>query len=47
MRWAYRILSVLGDAKAASRGPAPYARRQARKQVSKHTARWARKVFKV
>lgn len=46
MRWAYKILSVLGDVKAASRGPAPFVRRQARKQTHKYTAKVVRKVFK-
>lgn len=46
MRWAYKMLSILGDAKAARRGAGPFVRRQGRKQAHKYTARLIRKVLK-
>lgn len=46
MRAVYRLLSKLGDLKAASRGPVPLARRQIRKNAHRATARALRKVIR-
>jgi hypothetical protein len=46
MRAVYRILSVLGDLKAAGRGPGALARRQGRKQAHKQLARFLRRVLR-
>lgn len=46
MRELYRLLSVLGSIKAASRGPAPLARRVVRQQANRHGNRILRKIFK-
>lgn len=43
---AYKILSILGNAKAASRGPAPLARRVVRQQANKTFNRLLRKMIK-
>lgn len=46
MRTLYKLLSVLGTVKTASRGPAPLARRVARQQANKQFNRLLRQVFK-
>lgn len=46
MRAIYRVLSILGDAKAATRGPAPLARRLARKEANRLFNRWLRRTLK-
>lgn len=46
MRVFYKVLSLLGDVKAASRGPAPLARRVARKEANRVFNRWLRKTLK-
>jgi len=45
-RSAYRLLSVLGDLKAARRGPDALGRRIVRRQAHKTLASWLRKVLK-
>jgi hypothetical protein len=46
VRSLYRLLSALGTAKAATRGPAPLARRVARQQANKTFNRILRKAMK-
>ena len=46
MRTLYRLLSVAGDVKAATRGPAPYVRRRTRAAAHRTLARAMRKVLK-
>jgi len=46
MRGLYKLLSVLGDVKAASRGPAPFVRRAVRKKANKEFNRWLRKAVR-
>lgn len=46
MRTFYRLLSILGDLKAASRGPDAYLRRLLRKQANRHFNRTLRKVLR-
>lgn len=46
MRWLYKMLSVAGDAKALSKSPATYAKRQVRKQAHKSLAKALRKFIK-
>jgi hypothetical protein len=46
MRSAYRLLSLLGTAKAASRGPGPLLRRLVRQQVNRRGNRALRKVVR-
>jgi hypothetical protein len=43
---AYKLLSILGDIKAARRSPAALARRQVRKEGHKRFGRLLRKVLK-
>lgn len=44
MSLLYKILSLLGDAKALSRGPGPFARRYARRAGHRTLARTFRKA---
>lgn len=46
MRTVYRLLSILGDLKALSRGPAPYGRRLVRKAGHRHLGRVLRSVVR-
>lgn len=46
MRALYRLLSIVGDAKALSRGPAPYFRRKARAASHRALSRALRKVLR-
>ncbi len=46
MRGFYRLLSRLGDVKAALRGPGPLARRHIRKAAHRETGRVLRKVVR-
>lgn len=46
LRTLYRILSIAGDVKAAGRGPAPYARRVARRHANRSFNRALRKLLK-
>jgi hypothetical protein len=46
VRDLYRILSLLGDVKAARRGPGAYGRRYIRKQANRHGNRWLRRLLK-
>jgi hypothetical protein len=46
MRSIYRLLSLLGTAKAATRGPAPLARRVGRQQANRHFNHLLRKLLK-
>lgn len=46
MRGLYRLLSVAGDVKSATRGPGPFARRYVRKQANRSFNRALRKVVK-
>lgn len=46
MRALYRLLSLLGDAKAASRGPGAYGRRLVRKAGHRGLGRAMRKVLR-
>lgn len=46
MRGLYKALSLLGDVKAVSRGPAPFVRRVVRKKANKAFNRALRKVVK-
>lgn len=43
---AYKLLSILGDLKAARRGPGALARRQARKEAHKGLARVLRRFLR-
>jgi len=45
-RSAYRLLSVLGDLKAARRGPDAIGRRMVRRHAHKTLASWLRKMLK-
>jgi hypothetical protein len=45
-RSVYRVLSILGDVKAARRGPDALGRRMVRRQAHKTLASWLRKVLK-
>lgn len=46
IRSLYRLLSILGDLKAISRGPAPYGRRVIRKAGHRHFGRAMRSVIR-
>lgn len=46
MRGFYRLLSKLGDVKAALRGPGPLARRQIRKTAHRETSRVLRRAIR-
>jgi hypothetical protein len=43
---AYKILSILGDIRAARRGPGALVRRQVRKEGHKRFGRLLRKIFR-
>lgn len=43
-RWLYRLNRWLGDARALSKGPGPYARRLARRSLVRSVLKGARKV---
>lgn len=45
MRSLYRLLSIAGDVKAASRGPGAFGRRYARRVAHRSLARALRKVL--
>lgn len=46
MRSIYRFLSILGDVKAASRGPGSLARRKVRSRATRSFSRGLRGVLK-
>lgn len=46
MRILYKLLSLFGDAKAATKGPAPFAKRQVRKFAHKSLAKVLRRFLK-
>jgi hypothetical protein len=46
MRSLYRILSILGDVKTASRGPGPFVRRKVRSRATREFSRGLRKVIR-
>lgn len=46
MRTVYRLLSLLGDLRAARRGPGAYGRRVARREAHRGLARILRRVLK-
>jgi hypothetical protein len=46
VRSLYRLLSLLGSVKAASRGPGPLARRVARQHANRHFNRALRRVLR-
>ena len=45
-RKGYRVLSLWGDVKAATRGPGPLARREVRKRANRVFNRWLRRVLR-
>jgi len=46
MRSGYKLLSLLGDVKAATRGPGALLRRWARKRANRTTGRLSRRILK-
>ena len=46
MRWLYKALSLLGDLKAARRGPGALLRRQSRKEAHRRFGRVLRRILK-
>lgn len=46
MRSMYRLLSILGDVKAASRGPCSLVRRKVRSSATRGFSRGLRKVIR-
>lgn len=45
-RWLYRLLSVKGNVKAATRGPGAYVRRRTRARAHRGLARLLRSVLR-
>jgi len=46
VRWLYKALSLLGDLKAARRGPGALLRRQGRKEAHRRFGRVLRRILK-
>lgn len=46
MRTLYKLLSIFGDFKAASKGPSAYAKRKVNQQAHKQLSKALRKMWK-